>query len=88
MITAEEQEQHDSYAKEQQFEKRVAFATYGEGVLLLMRDIMTLTEEDFFEKYKTFKRIVNAKIAELETAVKERDYLKRNELYDYFIEVL
>lgn len=83
-----EEERRISYEKEAQFEARVAFATYAEDALLLFHDILTMTDEAFFDKYKTLKGTFVEKIAELEVAIREHDYQKRNQLYDYFIEIL
>jgi len=69
-------------------ECRLEFARYGESALLAFHDIMNMSDQAFFDKYKTHKRNFISKIAELDAAVKQRDYPKRNELYDYFIEVL
>jgi hypothetical protein len=87
MIT-EDEEIQESLRKDAQFEKRVAFATYTEDALVLFHDIMNISDDDFFKKYKTFKRIFIGKIGELVAAIHDHDYQKRSQLYDYFIEVL
>jgi hypothetical protein len=69
-------------------ETRLEFARYGETSLLAFHNIMSMSDQDFFDKYKTHKRHFIQKIADLDAAVKQRDYVRRNELYDYFIEVL
>ena len=77
-----------SYATEARFELRKSFAMYGQQTLLMCLDLTGLTDEQFFDKYKTTKGIIKQKMVELEIAVHRQDFVTRNLLYDFFIEVL
>jgi hypothetical protein len=48
----------------------------------------SMSDKEFFDRYKTTQEIVWAKMSELQQAVEDRDFLKRNALYDFFIELL
>lgn len=78
----------ESYSREARFELHKAFAMYGQGALLLCLHLGVLTDKEFFDRYKTTKEIVHERMAELEMAVMSGDYVRRNELFDFFIEVL
>ena len=81
-------QKQDSHATEAKFELRKAFTLYGQSALILSLHLSVLTDHEFFEKYKTTKEIVHQHIAELELAVLNGDYVRRNQLFDFFIEVL
>jgi hypothetical protein len=78
----------ETQALEARFDLNKSFAMYGEPSLMLCLHLTVLTDRQFMEKYKTTKAIVKTKMAELEMASQRQDYVARNNVYNFFIEVL
>jgi hypothetical protein len=69
-------------------EQRLEFGLYGEGCLLMCLHVNSLSDAEFFSRYGTTKAIVLQKIKDLEQALTDRDFVRRNQIYDFFIEAL
>ena len=88
----------ESYEKEARFERRRAFAEYGEAALIMMIDKGSgdpempddgaLSREDFLAEYGVEKKDVNYALVLLDLAITKGDHNKRNEIYDFFTGIL
>jgi hypothetical protein len=92
------QEEVKSYATEAEFERRTAFAQYGEAALLMMIDKGSgdpeqpddggLTREEFEAKYGMTKAGVNFALIRLQMVLDDNNFEARNKQYDFFIALL
>ena len=82
---------------ESQFENRRTFAEWGEAALFMMIDKGPgdpelpdegISLQEFQAKYGVEKKVVNFVLSRLQIAIEKGDYNTRNELYDFFIEIL
>ncbi len=71
-----------------QLNRRKDFAMYGEDTLLMMHHLTVMSDPEFFSRYTTPKSNVQRMVAELELVIARGDYVRRNEIFDYFLEVL
>ena len=87
----------ESYAKEAAFERRRAFGEYGEAAILMMLDKGSgdpemdddgMSNADFEDKYGVSKQSINLVLWKLQIAIDKGDYTWRNEVYDFFTEIL
>ena len=97
-MLSDEELKEKSYRTEAQFERRRAFAEYGPKALQMMIDKGegdpemaeddALSCQEFEAKYGVEKKDVNYAFVLLEIANHKGDFTKRNEVYDFFIDML
>lgn len=84
--------ENELYCKRCQTEAQQAFAEYGQPVLSMMIDKGegdgALSCKDFESKYGVEKKTVNFALIMLQIALEKEDLTKRNEIYDFLMEIL